>query len=66
MKQLDDVMNKEVTRKEFLATLGFGVASVFGISGVLKFLLGKGTHSQQRSSLGYGGGTYGGNSRNKA
>lgn len=64
MKQVDQMMSKEVTRKEFLATLGFGLASIFGISGILKFLLGKGSNSQQHSSLGYGNGSYGG--RNKA
>jgi len=64
MRQLDEVMTKEVTRKEFLATLGFGVASLFGLSGIIKFLFGKGT-SSQHSKLGYGNGSYGGG-RNKA
>lgn len=59
MKQLEDVMNKEVTRKEFLATLGFGVASILGFSGIVKFLFGKGS-TNQRSALGYGSGSYGG------
>lgn len=63
MKQLEDIMNKEVTRKEFLATLGFGVASILGFSGIVKFLFGKGSHNQQRSSLGYGNGAYGGAAR---
>jgi len=65
MKQLEDVMNKEVTRKEFLATLGFGVASILGFSGVVKFLFGKGSSAQRSSggTYGYGGGVYGGSKR---
>lgn len=58
MRQLDEVMNKEMTRKEFLATLGFGVASIMGFSTVLKFLFGRG--SQQQVSAGYGASAYGG------
>ncbi|HSW74391.1 MAG TPA: hypothetical protein VLG16_00830 [Candidatus Saccharimonadales bacterium] len=66
MKQLEDVMNKEVTRKEFLATLGFGIASILGFSGVVKFLFGKGSSAQRSGgTYGYGGGVYGG-SRHKA
>lgn len=60
MKQLEDVMNKEVTRKEFLATLGFGVASLLGFSGIVKFLFGKGHNGAQKQAMGYGGGAYGG------
>ena len=51
-------MQKEMTRKEFLATMGFGVASIFGLSTVIKMLSSK--QSGQRSSLGYGSSSYGG------
>lgn len=61
MRQLEDVMNREVTRKEFLTTLGFGVASILGFSGIMKFIFGKGNQqSSTRRPLGYGSSTYGG------
>ncbi len=59
MRQLEDVMGKEVTRKEFLATLGFGLASILGFSGILKFIFGKGSNTH-RGSMGYGASVYGG------
>lgn len=56
MKQLDMIMQKEMTRKEFLGTIGLGVASIFGFSAILRYVLGKG----QAQSSSYGSGTYGG------
>jgi len=66
MLKLNDIMQKEMTRKEFIATLGFGAATIFGLGGVLH-LLGKDNPLQQQSTsrLGYGGGAYGG-TRDKA
>ncbi len=61
MRQLEDAMNREVTRKEFLTTLGFGIASILGFSGIMKFIFGRGNQQTSRSALGYGGGSYGGN-----
>jgi hypothetical protein len=61
MQKLNDLMQKEMTRKEFLATLGFGVATVFGLSTLLRLITGKDNNPfHQQSSLGYGGGSYGG------
>ncbi|HSX33023.1 MAG TPA: hypothetical protein VLF91_01655 [Candidatus Saccharimonadales bacterium] len=57
-KQLEAIMQKEMSRKEFLATLGFGVASVFGFSSVLRLLNGK-SHVGQ-VTRGYGNSAYGG------
>lgn len=54
--QLHDLMQKEMSRKEFLATLGFGIASIFGFSAFLHLLDRK--SSQTR---GYGSSSYGGN-----
>lgn len=51
-------MQKEMTRKEFLATMGFGVASIFGLSTVIKMLSSK--SSGHNSSMGYGSSNYGG------
>jgi len=62
MTQLNELMDKEMSRKEFLATVGFGIASIMGLSTILKFLTGKKTQ-QQASGYGYGGGAYGGQKR---
>lgn len=37
---LESIMQKEMSRKEFLATIGFGLASIAGFSTILQ-LLGK-------------------------
>jgi len=63
MKHLDEVMKKEVTRKEFLATLGFGIASIMGFSTILKFLFGRGSQ-QTAVNTGYGSSAYGGRRKN--
>ena len=62
MLKLNDLMQKEMTRKEFIATLGFGAATIFGLGGLLQFLGKESPFQQQRSSssLAYGGGVYGG------
>ncbi len=60
MQKINELMQKEMTRKEFLATVGFGIASILGLSALLKILTGKENPLAQRSDFGYGGGTYGG------
>lgn len=62
MRHLDEVMNKEMTRKEFLATLGFGIASIMGFSTILKFIFGRGSQ-QTATNTGYGSSAYGGNKK---
>jgi Trp operon repressor len=64
MQKITDILHTEMTRKEFLATLGFGIATVAGFSTILK-MLGKENPWQQTTnqSLGYGSGAYGGNRR---
>ena len=57
-KHLDTLMHKEMTRKEFLATLGLAAASILGFSSVLRLLSGK-NNSLTRSSGGYGSSAYG-------
>jgi Trp operon repressor len=59
MVRINELMEKEMTRKEFLATLGFGVATIMGFSTLLQ-LLGKKNPLHQHASYGYGGGAYGG------
>lgn len=62
MKQLNQLMQKEMTRKEFLGTLGFGIATIFGFSALLRMVTGKDNNPfHQQSKVGYGNGAYGGN-----
>lgn len=56
MSRLNQLLNKEVTRKQFLATLGIGVISLFGLSSIMG-LLSEGDY--KRIDHGYGDGTYG-------
>jgi hypothetical protein len=62
--QLESLFQKEMSRKEFIATLGFGIASVMGFSTIIRLLTGKSAdaHLRQRtsSSFGYGSSAYGG------
>jgi hypothetical protein len=55
---LQTLMQKEMSRKEFLATAGFGVASIFGMSTLLG-LLGHKPPRAFQSSSGYGSNPYG-------
>jgi hypothetical protein len=65
-KPIDALLQKEMSRKEFLATLGFGLASVMGFSTLLHLLTGKSfssqlEHHQSEVNSGYGSSVYGGN-----
>lgn len=60
MQKINELMQKEMTRKEFLATVGFGIASIFGLSAIIKLLTSKESPLGQRDDYGYGGGPYGG------
>ena len=62
MKKINELMQKKMTRKEFLATVGFGIASIAGLSTLLKFL-GKKNPLEETASLSYGNGPYGGSPR---
>lgn len=57
-KPLSQLLQKDMTRQEFLVTLGLGAASIFGFSTIIRLLTG---HSLERHvSRGYGSSTYGG------
>ena len=68
-KPIDLLLQKEMSRKEFLATLGFGLASIMGFSTVVHLLTGKSFSShldqntQNHVSSGYGSSVYGGNKK---
>ncbi len=57
-KHLAVLMQKEMTRKEFITTLGLGIATILGFGSLIKLVTGK---SLSGSASGYGSSTYGGN-----
>jgi hypothetical protein len=61
-KQLDVLMHKEMTRKEFLTTLGVGLVTLLGFSSLLRLLTGKQHHvlGGGNATTGYGSSAYGG------
>ena len=59
-KQLENILQKDMSRKEFLATLGFGVASILGFSSIIKMLTGKSASHHMKMGMGYGSSAYGG------
>jgi hypothetical protein len=60
-KNIEALAQKEMTRKEFLLTVGFGILSIAGLSSLVKIFLGHHplTTSSQ-NSYGYGSNPYGG------
>jgi hypothetical protein len=62
-----ELMDKEVSRKEFLGMSGLAVASIFGFGTIVKMLTGKSLsthpHVTGGSPLGYGASAYGGVSK---
>jgi hypothetical protein len=54
------LMDREVSRKEFLGMSGLAIASIFGFSGVIKLLTGKSLLGSQHMNNGYGSSSYGG------
>jgi hypothetical protein len=56
-KQLQDLLHKEMTRHEFLLTLGMGVASLMGFSSVIRLMSSGKSH--KTASFGYGSSPYG-------
>jgi hypothetical protein len=60
-KQLTTILQKDMSRKEFLMTLGLASASLFGFSTIISMLTGKsvGTMFNHRVTSGYGSSRYG-------
>ena len=61
-KPLDQIMQRQMTRQEFMITLGLGIASITGFSTIIHLLTGKSLmqHSGTHRTSGYGSGAYGG------
>lgn len=58
-QEINNFLNKKMTRKEFLRHSGLLLLSVFGISGVLKYLA-QDNFKPPVSSTGYGRNSFGG------
>lgn len=57
---MSSLMEKEVSRKEFLGMSGLAVASIFGFGTIVKLLSGKSLGGNRHLSSGFGSGAYGG------
>lgn len=66
-KQVSDLLQREMTRKEFMATLGFGAATLMGFGSIVRLLTGTHTTSATpqhgTTATGYGASVYGGRPR---
>jgi len=63
-RPLDHLLQKDMDRKEFLLTMGFGMASILGFSTIINLLSGKGSIANHFNSptirqSGYGSSNYG-------
>ena len=58
-QQVNTLMRREVSRREFLGMSGLAVASLFGFGTLIKLLTGKPSHSHSLTT-GYGSSAYGG------
>lgn len=58
-KPIDAIMQKDMSRKDFIVTLGFGVVSVMGLSTIVHMLTGKSFSSNASTKAGYGSSRYG-------
>ena len=57
---VSELLQQEMSRKEFLTTLGYGVASLVGIAGVMRMFGHRGFKTgRATSSNGYGASAYG-------
>jgi len=57
---LQELLLRDVSRKEFIATLGLGALSIFGLSTIIRFLTGHHMSAgRQESQSGYGSSAYG-------
>lgn len=58
--QLQTLLEKEMSRKEFLQHVGAALLVLFGVSGLISSLTGRPTQTQQTQDMGYGSSVYGG------
>jgi len=59
-QHFSELMEKEVSRKEFLGMTGLAVASIFGFGTAIKLITGRSLGTSHQASHGYGASPYGG------
>ncbi len=59
MVKLDHILDRKMTRKEFLGTIGLGVVALFGLSSLMGILSGS---EKTPQATGYGTNLYSGSS----
>jgi hypothetical protein len=62
VRPLDQLMQKEMTRKEFLLTLALSLASIFGIGRIIELFTGHSLSNNTNSHLGAQTSSYSGSS----
>jgi hypothetical protein len=55
----DEITNKEMSRKQFLAFIGLGLVSILGFSNIIKTLTTASKKTDSKSRAGYGNSVYG-------
>lgn len=58
-QHVSHLMQKEVSRKEFLGMSGLAIASILGFGTVIKLTTGKSLFGNQEATKGYGASAYG-------
>lgn len=59
-KEIDEILQKRMDRKDFLKHVGMGVAVITGTAGVVKLFKPESQSQQQVAGMGYGASVYGG------
>ncbi len=59
-EKLQPLLDREMSRKEFLWALGFGIVSIFGVSTIIRLLSGKSVETHLQQKVGFGATPYGG------
>jgi hypothetical protein len=58
--KFEELLQTEMTRKQFLRAMGAGVLAICGFSALMRALNGPASSSQLSGDYGYGDGNYGG------
>lgn len=58
MVNIQEIFKQEMTRREFLATIGLGLVAIVGLASLFSVLTPK-TTAQQQDAHDYGSGAYG-------
>lgn len=65
LKPVQELLNREVNRTEFLSIIGFGALTLIGLGPIIHFLTGKGHNTkvivqhEKTAPTGFGAGPYG-------